>query len=197
MSTVACGHCQREFGSQEALEMHAAAKHSGEGHVHSSPMSRQRLKRLVYGAIATVAVVVFVMLLLQGTHEGNAADVPEISLPRGPIHWHPHLRIIINGIEQNIPADIGGHKPIHTHEPGGILHMENERPTLHTLQLGNFFEVWGRNFSNDCIFDYCTTDGKLTMTVNGKENNEFEKYVMHDKDKIVVEYNAFNLSEGK
>jgi hypothetical protein len=50
--------------------------------------------------------------------------------------------------------------------------------------------VWGKNFNSSCIFEYCNgPDGKLTMTVNGKENFEFERYVMHDKDQIIIKYN--------
>ena len=129
-----------------------------------------------------------------------------IDVPAGPIHWHPNLKIIINGEEQVIPNDIGtgdgtglvidthlsgmGMSPIHTHEEGdGTIHMEQSKPTAETLTLGYFFKVWDKQFSETCIFEYCN-DGekKVTMTVNGKENTEFGKYVMRDKDEIVITY---------
>ncbi len=125
---------------------------------------------------------------LKGSLTSNSIKVSDT-----PIHWHPHLRIIINGEEQIIPANIGlgaVESPIHTHETDGILHMENEHPSADTVVLGYFFKVWGKAFNKECIFEYCTDKGSLKMTVNGKENNEFEKYFMQDKDEIVIEYQS-------
>src|SRR3989344_4330794 len=127
-------------------------------------------------------------------------------IPQQPIHWHPKLKIIIKGEEQFIPPNIGisiGNNidnqisgmrmsPTHTHESDGIIHLENDRPWQkpETLTLGYFFKIWGRNFNSSCIFDYCNGEnGTLTMTINGQLNFEFEKYMMHDKDEIVIEYN--------
>ena len=81
--------------------------------------------------------------------------------------------------------------PTHTHESDGTIHLENNMPWQkpETLTLGYFFKVWGKNFSSSCIFEYCNNkNGILTMTANGKENFEFDKYMMHDKDEIIIEY---------
>ena len=126
-------------------------------------------------------------------------------MPQQPIHWHPKLKIIIKGQEQFIPQGIGVNlgnnidnqisgmrmAPTHTHESDGTIHLENNRPWQkpETLTLGYFFKVWSKNFNNSCIFEYCNGEnGKLTMTVNGEENFEFDRYMMHDKDNIVIEY---------
>ena len=126
-------------------------------------------------------------------------------VPQQPIHWHPKLKIIINGEEQFIPSGIGINignnldnqisgmrmSPTHTHTGDGVIHMENDRPWQkpETLTLGYFFKVWGKNFNSSCIFEYCNGENeKLTMTANGKENFEFDKYMMHDKDEIIIEY---------
>ena len=126
-------------------------------------------------------------------------------VPRQPIHWHPKLKIIIKGEEQFIPQGIGINignnidnqisgmrmSPTHTHESDGTIHLENNMPWQkpETLTLGYFFKVWSKNFNGTCIFNYCNGDnGYLKMIVNGKENFEFDKYIMHDKDEIIIEY---------
>lgn len=114
-------------------------------------------------------------------------------IPTGPIHWHPHLTIKINGQQQAIPANVGIgatiHQPIHTHDDTGILHMENGNPTAENMKLGFFFTIWGKKFNNGCIFEFCNSgDKKIKFTVNEKENADFENYFMRDGDKMVIEY---------
>lgn len=114
--------------------------------------------------------------------------------PKGAIHWHPKLKIIIDGKVQVIPANVGlgaVHQPMHTHEEDaaeGVIHMEIDRPTKKNVILGYFFEAWKKKFNKDCIFDYCADKGALNMLANGKESLDFEKYYMRDKDNIVIEY---------
>ncbi|MEK6868189.1 MAG: hypothetical protein AABX98_05200, partial [Nanoarchaeota archaeon] len=81
-----------------------------------------------------------------------------------------------------------------THETNGTLHLENNYPSENNMRLGYFFDLWNKEFSSECIFDYCTDKGTLKMTVNGQENNEFENYIMADGDIIVVEYTSFNTT---
>ncbi len=125
-----------------------------------------------------------------GTGSGSYAAG---AIPTGAIHWHPHLRIILNGQEQVIPANIGispaGHQPVHTHETDGIIHLENPKPTEENMKVGYFFQIWGKKFNKDCIFEFCTSgDKKVKFTVNGKENPAFENHIMSDGDKMVIEY---------
>ncbi len=107
------------------------------------------------------------------------------------IHWHADLTIKILGQYQDISANIGigiTHRPIHTHEADGVIHMEF--PSLvreNNIQLGRFFGIWGKKFSKDCILDKCNgLDGQVKMFVNGEPNYEFENYLMQDKDKIEI-----------
>ena len=128
----------------------------------------------------------------------------EVSIPKGNTHWHPKLTILINGEKILIPDDIGyrtgktvdthlsGMKmsPTHTHESDGTIHIENNNPASkpETLTLGYFFYVWDKNFSSECIFEYCTNKGTLKMFVNGEENTDFGDYIMQDDDDILIEY---------
>ena len=122
-----------------------------------------------------------------------------------PIHWHPKLKIIINGEEQAIPPNIGttigrvidtdlsgmAMSATHTHDEEGTIHMENSCPNKkpESYTLGYFFKVWNKQFNSTCIFDYCNDAiKKVKMTVNGIENTEFENYKMKDGDQIVISY---------
>ena len=165
-----------------------------------------------------IIALVLLGLLVWGLYPSNKGPVdkgphvtisPEAlqSVPAGFIHWHPHLIIKVDGVEQSIPANIGINigrvrdtdvgmearmAPTHTHKADGIIHVENinARAKPETLTLGYFFYVWGKIFNSTCIFEYCNDKGTLTMTVNGNENQEFQNYLMHDKDEIMIEYTS-------
>ena len=157
-------------------------------------------KTIYFAIIAIAAIFIIFFAFSKPSNNDNNPDVPN-----QPIHWHPNLKIIIKGEEQVIPTGIGINignnmdnqisgmrmSPTHTHESDGTIHLENNRPWQkpETLALGYFFKVWGRNFNSSCIFEYCSSEsGKLTMSVNGQLNSEFDKYMMHDNDEIVIEY---------
>ena len=187
-----CIYCERIFETDDALQMHMKSKH-----LEYTPkkilVSKVTKKRLKIGLIITVVITALVGLFY--VIGGESPSVNMTSVPKGAIHWHPHLTILINGQEQLIPIGIGmgaAHLPIHTHENDGTLHMENQNPSLTTVRLGYFFKVWDKTFDNSCIFEYCTDKGTLTMTVNGKNNMEWGDYVMQDKDQIVITYVSNN-----
>jgi hypothetical protein len=109
------------------------------------------------------------------------------------LHRHLQLTISINGKVQDPPANLGigvRHNPIHTHDRDGVIHLEFEGfVTMDNLRLREFFKVWGKRFNRNCIFEYCNgPDGNVKMLVNGEENQEFESYVMKDKDVIEISY---------
>ena len=102
----------------------------------------------------------------------------------GAFHWHPELTIYVKGEKQEIPQGIGlagGHKPIHTHDDLPVIHMEFAGAAKKDeTTLGAFFRNWGKDFNS--------LGSNVTMTVNGKENTEFENYEMKDSDKIELRY---------
>lgn len=120
--------------------------------------------------------------------------IPETDIvSKKGLHWHPELKITINGQNQEIPANIGlgvTEQTIHTHDNSGILHLEI--PGLvkkDDIVLGRFFKIWGKQFNSNCILDSCNgPNGKVKMFVNSKENNDFDNYLMQDKDKIEIKY---------
>src|SRR3989344_9628813 len=159
--------------------------------------------------IKPIYIVITVVVLVFGGFFflfRNLSTNQTTTIPQQPIHWHPKLKIIINGEEQIISTGIGINigksmdyeisgmrmSPTHTHESDGTIHLENLNPRSkpETLTLGYFFYVWDKPFNSTCIFDYCTNNGTLTMYVNGQENNEFQNYLMRDKDEIVITYDS-------
>lgn len=114
----------------------------------------------------------------------------EIVAKRG-IHWHPELSIKILGESAEIPEGIGlgfSENPIHTHDSSGIIHLEfSGFVKKDDIKLSRFFEVWGKKFDRNCIFDKCSgPESHLKMLVDGKENSEFGDFVMADKQKIEI-----------
>ncbi len=140
--------------------------------------------------IATVLIMVGGVSLLS-LQQSKEASIPERDVvSRSGIHWHPHLSIYIKGKQQEIPKNLGisgVHQPVHTHDSSGTLHLEiSGVVTKDKIKLDNFFKIWGKKFSSECVVDEC--GGKVKMFVDGKENKDFENYLMKDKDNIEIRY---------
>jgi hypothetical protein len=107
------------------------------------------------------------------------------------IHPHIELSITILGQKQVIPDNVGigiTEQPIHTHEVDNVIHLEFAGSVKEDdIRLGRFFEIWGSQFNQDCIFTSCNgAEGTVKMFVNGEPNFEFENYVMRDEDKVAI-----------
>lgn len=106
-------------------------------------------------------------------------------------HIHTHLQILINGQQQEIPANIGISlgcmHPIHTHDATGTLHVESPEPRDFTL--ADFFAVWGKTFNQNQILDY-KTDGShiIKVTVDGASIETHENTVLRDNYQIIISY---------
>jgi hypothetical protein len=127
----------------------------------------------------------------------TASSVPEGELiARNGLHWHPKVAVTTKGQNQEIPANLGMgavHGKIHTHDQDnkeGVVHMEMQGVvTKDDTRLGRFFQVWGKELTSTKLFDKTNgPEGTIKMTVNGKENTEFENYLMKDGDKIEISY---------
>lgn len=90
--------------------------------------------------------------------------LPALSTEGTVLHIHQHLDIFIHGHQVLVPAGIGINtdaqfiSPLHVHDDTNVIHVES--PTMQTFTLGQFFDVWGVQLTNDCIGGYCTTDGQ-------------------------------------
>jgi hypothetical protein len=128
-------------------------------------------------------------------------------------HIHPQLRILLEGEEVTIPANIGleltRHYSPHTHDTAGTLHLGESpvagidpptaQPRLTTLK--DFFDVWRTTnsgtpannpnafFSQNQILDrIADATHVVRMAVNGQPNFEFENYSPHDQDQILISF---------
>src|SRR3989344_3946409 len=116
-------------------------------------------------------------------------------LPNLPLaqHIHQMLTIVIDGTDVPVPADIGVetacHRELHTHDETGQIHIEAQ--TTKQYRLKDFFNVWGKPFSGNQIFDKATDAGHiLVMTVNGQPSSEYENLILLDNQEIKIEYFA-------
>lgn len=110
------------------------------------------------------------------------------------MHIHEHLDIFVHGKQVPVPADIGVSErerfisPIHTHDEKAIIHVES--PTKETFTLGQFFDIWGVQFKENCIADSCA-DATSTLRVysNGKEvAGDPRTLVLEPRQEIVVTF---------
>lgn len=161
-------------------------------------------KSLLIYALPTVAVLgLFGYIFASGNSSEGTPATPE-STPNPheiamtcttdmatKFHIHPQLAILIDGVRQDIPAQIGitngCMNPLHTHDATGTIHVES--PVKLDFTLADFFAVWGKTFNQNQILDSKTDDTHtITMTVNGKPSTEFENLVLKDGDLIVISY---------
>lgn len=114
-------------------------------------------------------------------------------------HTHAHLDVFVDGVSVAIPTGIGIDieapegivteptddgtgtsyfvdvcaeaclSPLHTHEPGGIIHTESIDPDIEPFTLGQFFAEWGVPLSESCIGEFCTSDTSVAVYVNGEK----------------------------
>lgn len=149
-------------------------------------------KKITVGVIIVIilAAIPFILLKTKTNADGPITQQCVRHGPKG-IHIHPILEISIDGVQQEIPKDIGiissfCMRPLHTHDAAGIIHVESK--IVHDFTLGDFFTIWDKTFNSSCIFDYCTDKGNLTMDVNGVKNENYEKLILRDQDKIRIDY---------
>lgn len=209
MEKVECKYCGKKFETRESLSQHQNDKHVKTSEIaQSTRLSAKSLKK--YGIYSSVLLVIMgisygIYSLISATYTERTLAT-SVGLPNNPIHWHPKLEIKINGEKITIPSDIGigsrysssrhydsmmSMTNMHTHDSSGTLHWEvmMRPPRPEDLYLGNFFEVWGKTFNNQCIFEFCNDNNSaVKMLVNGELNDEYEKYIVRDGDKIEIVY---------
>jgi hypothetical protein len=134
------------------------------------------------------------------TNERSTPVIDDISCDRMEhfkMHIHAHLDIFINGSAFTIPSDVGRIPDhciywVHTHDQKGIIHIES--PENRNFTLGEFFDIWGQNFSNNQIFDNIVEESDnniLSVYVNGKKistGNDYRQITINAHDEIAIVY---------
>jgi len=103
--------------------------------------------------------------------------VAAAGLDLGPMgtaeHYHPHLRIVIDGAEVPVPPNIGvdpssgAMSALHTHEGDGTIHIEADS-VGEVFTLGQFFTQWGVALTRQQIGGFRAKPGeRVQLTSNG------------------------------
>lgn len=136
---------------------------------------------LIVAAVIVAAVAAMLFLLYGSTNSGE-------------FHAHADFKVYLNGDAYNFSQERYMEKleAIHIHDMNGeMIHM-HERGA----ELGDFFSSMGMSFNSSCFVlddgtEYCSGGDKtLRMYVNGKPNNEYGKYQIHDLDRILITYGS-------
>ena len=128
------------------------------------------------------------------------------------MHIHADIEVTVCGKEHSFGFEKGPLDKSHTHKEKNKLHwhdLEKIDPVTKEvinpteLTLGSFFEQMGETFTSTCLLDKCNGDlcsdgkkGTVTMAVIHKgqsesdrvNNQEFDKYVWKDGDKIWINF---------
>ena len=106
-----------------------------------------------------------------------AARVTAAGLDLGPMgtaeHYHPQLRVVIDGVDVPVPPNIGvdpttgAMSALHTHEGDGTIHIEADS-VGEAFTLGQFFTQWGVALTPQQIGGVRAKPGQqVELTING------------------------------
>ncbi len=144
--------------------------------------------------IVGITLVVFAAIVVgsaQSTKNFNPATQCVQHSNSLSMHIHPVVKIFFDDAPVTIPSNIGIDpscmKALHTHDESGTIHVEY--PQTHDFVLADFFANWGMPFFKDQIMDKkIDATHTLTMTVDGKPSDQFDKLVLKDGQQIVIRY---------
>ena len=150
-----------------------------------TPHSLKQVISWILG-LAFMGSIIFIIIDTPKIHTEDYASMTGMNA-------YVHLTLHINNKNIPIPSGVGlipTENPIHVHGKDNIIHLEfGGRVKNDDIRLGNFFALWGKDFSATSLLGNNTGNGHtITMHVNGIPSNEFERYVMHDKDQIEIVY---------
>jgi hypothetical protein len=123
------------------------------------------------------------------------------------LQLNARLNIAVGNQTARVPAGIGvqsslwnyhgldqygknGRAPMFTIDNYGLVIVASS--VVRNYTLGEFFQIWGKTFDGRCVQVgsnlYCNTDGILTMSVNGKPNFQYDKYVLQNQDDVLIDF---------
>jgi hypothetical protein len=173
-----CYDCGKSFYSRKQLVQHSQDRHIK---VNNSGMMKPvkkplKLPKKLIAIIGIVATIVGIGIYAAMTPHALLPAVQAIdgiqcnSMEQSAFHVHSHLDIIINSVYFLVPSQIGIPGNcfywLHTHDESGKIHIE--APMLRDFTLGQFFDIWNKQLSNDQIFNYvANANNPLNVYING------------------------------
>lgn len=126
----------------------------------------------------------------------RAAHIPTMmTTMNSPVHFHPLLKVYVNGKRLTVPANIGidpredsmQMAGLHTHDTSGTIHVEG----VPGPRLGQFFAIWGVPLSAGRLGPFRGDARKrVRMWVSGKASAAFGALKLADGQHIVVSFGA-------
>ncbi|MEK7281343.1 MAG: hypothetical protein AAB037_03200 [Chloroflexota bacterium] len=105
------------------------------------------------------------------------------------MHLHTKLSIFVDGQPQTVSANIGilpgCHRPLHTHDTDGIIHVESH--VVRDYTLGDFFKTWGKELSPEQALSYRAADGyTIRAKAGGADVTDLAGLMLKDSLEIVI-----------
>ena len=194
-----CSKCGKVCKNKGGLEMHIRDKHDSQPQEPKIENKKSLNKTPFVLGIIILLILAFVFWAFTGISKNSnlcqetPAELYNIGGHDGiSMHIHPILKIIIDGQQQRISSGIGVlpgiMRPVHTHDSSGEIHVE--APCFREFTLKEFFDVWNKELSSECIFDYCTNNGTLSTKLNGKEITNPQNILLKNHQEILITYNS-------
>ncbi len=112
-------------------------------------------------------------------------------------HYHLQLNITIDENRIEIPMNIGFERdskgntiflhPIHTYDNSGRIHVETTKNA--TAKLGFFFDIWGKDFTENKILNYTSdNDYIIEIYMNGNKMDTYEETILDPYSFIEIFY---------
>jgi hypothetical protein len=128
----------------------------------------------------------------------QAAGVPTMmDTMKSRVHFHPLLKVYVNGKQIQVPANIGIDPTqdamqmagLHTHDTSGTIHVEG----VSGARLGQFFSIWGVRLSARQLGPYRASGDKVVrMWLDGKPSTAFGQLKLADREHIVISFGPTN-----
>src|SRR5438445_5356128 len=189
-----CQYCGKKFEMDSALKQHLDAKHMTaiapkieKVAAPSIQINSRKMKR--YGTY--FGVVAFIFLAGYGIFQFSGGVVANIG-PVGSTHQHVDFKMYIHGKPVDFSKSQYQLRSQYVHFEAGDGDVIHKHATGVTLDF--LFRTLRMSFNKDCIAldtgqRYCN-DGTNTVKfyVNGNQSSLFEKYELHDLDKVLISY---------
>lgn len=124
----------------------------------------------------------------------QAIGLPKLKTIGAALHIHPHVDVFIDGTPVEVAPYIGIDMKnniiaaVHTYDTSGVLHIQPEK--VRTFTLGQFFDIWGVDFTGKRIGSYQTDSNKtLKVFLDGTlYSGDPRSPVLKEYEEIVVAY---------
>ena len=152
-------------------------------------MNNKRTPIIISVVLGLVLVALFAWPKINNPNRALLAQLEEAGIEcigshnRAGQHFHPRLSIVVDGLDEGVPANVGVVSncmaEIHTHDATGIIHVETLDANK-VVHLKDFFTVWNRSIEREGY--------NIKMTVDEKESSLLGDLTLSDGQRIVLTY---------